>query len=106
MKNEAFVKVIDACVRHCNHCADACLDEPDIQKMVDCIRLDRVCAQVCNSLSAILMTTHTDIDGLVQYCIQICEECAAECEKHEMKHCQDCAKACRECAQHCREYLA
>jgi hypothetical protein len=26
---------------------------------------------------------------------KVCEDCAMECEKHDMDHCQQCAKVCR-----------
>ena len=31
-------------------------------------------------------------------CADVCEACGAECEKHEMAHCQECAGACRRMA--------
>ena len=106
MKNETLIITLDNCIYHCNHCADACLDEENISHMVDCIRTDRVCAEVCSALKNILAGSYTDLQGLVNYCEQICRECSEECEKHKSQHCQDCAKACRECEQACKEYLA
>ncbi|MDB9527920.1 hypothetical protein PN498_18145 [Oscillatoria sp. CS-180] len=29
--------------------------------------------------------------------------CAQECEKHDMEHCQKCARSCRETAEMCRQ---
>jgi hypothetical protein len=39
---------------------------------------------------------------LAALCVEVCEACAAECAKHPMDHCQDCALACRRCASDCR----
>jgi hypothetical protein len=39
-------------------------------------------------------------------CAEVCDDCAAECEKHEHDHCQACAGACRKCADECRKMAA
>jgi hypothetical protein len=106
MKNGKLIATLEGCIVHCNHCADACLDEDNIKMMVDCIRNDRVCVEVCSALKNILGTSYTNVDGLVKYCEQVCRECADECAKHESQHCKDCAEACRQCAEACKEYLA
>jgi hypothetical protein len=106
MRNEHLIHALGNCINHCNYCADACLDEDNIKMMVDCIRLDRVCAEVCSTVSQVLATNFTDVDELVRYCMEICNKCADECEKHDTKHCQDCAKACRNCAKECEKFLA
>lgn len=74
--------------------------------MVKCIRLDRVCAEVCAAANQVLVTKYKDVQGLLDFCIKVCNECAEECDKHEHQHCKDCAKACRECARACKEYAA
>ena len=74
--------------------------------MKDCIRTDRVCAEVCSTLNQVLATNYHDVQGLVDYCKKVCQACADECGKHEHKHCQDCAKACRECVEACEAYAA
>ena len=74
--------------------------------MKDCIRLDRVCAEACSSLSQILATKYDDVQDLVDYCKKLCQACADECEKHDHQHCKDCAKACRECVSACEAYTA
>lgn len=106
MRNEKLITALGNCINHCNYCADACLDEDDVKKMVDCIRTDRVCAEACAALSQILAIDYNDVRGLVEYCQNVCGACADECEKHESNHCQECAKACRECENACQEFLA
>lgn len=106
MKNQKLIHALGNCINHCNYCADACLDEEDVKMMVDCIRLDRVCAEVCSSLNQILVTGYSDVDDLVRYCQKICNACADECSKHTTQHCKDCAEACRACAEECAKYLA
>lgn len=104
MRNSGLLETLSNCINHCNHCADACLEEENVKMMVECIRTDRVCASVCAALADVLATNYKDVDGLVQYCAQICETCAQECGKHEAQHCKDCAEACRKCAKACREF--
>lgn len=106
MKNETLIHALGKCINECNYCADACLDEEDIKMMVPCIRLDRICAEVCSTVNQVVSTNYQNVKDLLLVCIRICEECATECEKHtKMEHCVECAKACRECAEACKAYL-
>ena len=106
MRNEKLIHALGNCINHCNYCADACLDEENVKMMVKCIRIDKVCAEACAALTQILATNYKDVQGLVDYCIKVCNTCADECEKHDHQHCKDCAKACRECAKACEQYAA
>ncbi len=106
MRNENLIHALGNCINHCNYCADACLDEDDVKMMVDCIRLDRVCAEVCSTLNQLLVTKYSNVDDLVRYCIKVCDECAEECGKHDAQHCKDCAEACRKCSEECKKFLA
>jgi hypothetical protein len=106
MKREALISALGTCINACNYCADACLEEDNVKMMVDCIRTDRVCAEVCSSLSQILNTRYKNVSGLIDYCISVCEECKNNCEKHEHEHCQKCVKACEECIKACKAYRA
>lgn len=105
MKNENVLQALGKCITACNHCADACLDTEDVKMMVNCIRTDRVCAEICSTVHQLLTTNYSNVQDLLSVCIRICEECATECEKHHHDHCKACAEACRECAAACRAYL-
>ncbi|MCP9199694.1 four-helix bundle copper-binding protein [Gramella sp. GC03-9] len=106
MRNEKLISALGNCINHCNYCADACLDEDHVKKMVDCIRLDRVCAEVCSALNQVLAIDYKDVRGLVEYCKKVCQACADECGKHDAKHCKDCAVACKQCVKACETFLA
>lgn len=106
MKNENLIKTLYDCAAHCNNCADACLDEDDVKKMVECIRLDRVCAAACIAAAEALSVKGPHAEGLVKACADTCKNCADECAKHEAQHCKDCAEACRKCEDACRSYAA
>lgn len=106
MRNEKLIKALGNCINHCNYCADACLDEENVKMMKDCIRTDKVCAEVCSALNQVLATNYKDVKGLVEYCKKVCQACADECGKHDAQHCKDCAKACKECVSACEAFLA
>lgn len=106
MKNQGLISALYNCAAHCNHCADACLDEEDIKMMVKCIRLDKICATTCIATAEALSVSSQDVSGLVRYCQEICQKCADECEKHQSDHCKKCAEACRKCAEACSQYAA
>lgn len=105
MENINLIKILSNCIASCNHCADACLDEDNIPMMVDCIRTDRACAEICRTTMYLLSSNYKDIQDMIAYCYKTCMKCAEECERHSMAHCQQCAKACRECASACKAYL-
>lgn len=106
MRNKELIHALGNCINHCNYCADAGLDEENVKEMVKCIRLDRVCAEVCSTLNQILATGYDDVGELVNYCIKVCQACAEECGKHQTDHCQACAQACRDCVTACQKYAA
>lgn len=106
MNNQQLINKLSACIAECLHCADACLDESDVKKMVPCIRLDRECAAVCEAgLKSVVQKSNLTKE-IISLCEKACSACADECEKHEAQHCKDCAKACRECEEACRSYAA
>ena len=105
MKNTKLIEALNNCATHCNYCADACLDEDNIKMMVNCIRNDKACAEICATTAKLLASNYEDVKSLVEACLKICQQCGDECAKHEHQHCQDCAEACKKCADACQEYL-
>jgi hypothetical protein len=102
-----------ACAAACAACADACLTEPDVANLVDCIRRDLDCVDLCTATARVL-TRNVSGPGdvaraLLEACVLACVECADVCEKHGghgMEHCAACARACRECEAACRAVLS
>jgi hypothetical protein len=88
----------------CLSCADACAAEK--MDMGQCIRVCLDCSDVCEAAGK-LATRRTGSNAKVlretlELCARVCDECAAECEKHDHEHCKLCAQMCRECAADCR----
>lgn len=108
MSHEKHVEVINLlweCVIECEHCAVACLQEAEVQMLAKCIRLDLDCAEICRTTATLLSRDSDHAHHLMEACIQVCEACAAECEKHShMQHCTECAEICRQCAEACRQH--
>jgi len=108
--NEALVRAIEeanACAAVCRICADACLGEPMVADLVQCIRIDLDCADVCAATGMIGARRTGSNEALIKRMLEVCAEtcavCATECDEHaEMhEHCRICAEACRRCAEAC-----
>lgn len=57
----------------CNHCYDACLKEDPLNMMVECIRLDRKCADICSDLEQAIERGTPIISKLAEVCAKIYE---------------------------------
>ncbi len=112
---DAVAHCVNACFTcqvACTACADACLVEPDVQKLVACIRLDLDCADVCAATASIAtrfnkMGARQNLESMLTTCAAICRTCGEECDRHSQKHahCRICAEACLLCAKACSELL-
>ena len=80
MQNVQLIESLQKCIRECLNCADSCLDEDNIKKMVPCVRLDRACAETCQAGANLLAINATNAREMVQLCKDICSKCADECE--------------------------
>jgi hypothetical protein len=101
------IEMLADCEQTCTICADACLEESDVQHMVACIRLCLDCADVCRTTGALMARpSHRDAPALqaqLEACVAMCRACANECDANaeKMEHCRICAEACRACAEEC-----
>jgi hypothetical protein len=110
--DDSLVRCIDLCfdtAQTCVSCADACLGEPMVAMLRQCIRLNLDCADICNVAGAVA-SRRTGSNGmvlrrLVEACAEACRLCAEECEHHAHRHehCRVCAETCRQCERACRE---
>jgi hypothetical protein len=98
------------CAEACSTCADACLEELQAE-LVECIRLNLDCADVCDT-TAKLLTRQTSrgvrvARKMLETCVLATRVCAVECEAHASRHehCRVCAEVCRRCERLCQELL-
>ncbi|HSH66161.1 MAG TPA: four-helix bundle copper-binding protein [Bacteroidia bacterium] len=106
-KNSQLISMLAECADACYKCSTACLDEKDVQKMTQCIRLDMDCAQICQTTAAFISRGSDHTKHLMKECAEICSRCAQECAKHSnMEHCKICAETCKKCAEMCSERIS
>lgn len=101
-KHMVLIETLNDCAIECSHCAMACLDEEDVSMLRHCIKLDLDCAEICRTTASMLSRGSEHGEHLLKECVEICNACAEECEKHShMEHCRRCAEECRLCADEC-----
>lgn len=93
------------CIIACDNCANACLHEDNVDKMVQCIKLDIDCADICNLTLRLINRDSEHLNDVLSACIEVCKACEAECSKHDHEHCRECADACHVCHVACEKYL-
>ena len=92
-----------------NTCADACLAEPDVADLVECIALDRLVSDSCELAGRVL--GRRLLVGAEQHVLALVlaatEACAKECDRHGAAHahCLACAAACERAATVARALL-
>lgn len=97
-----LIQKITACIEACNTCHDACLMEADVKSMVECIRLDKDCAEVCTMTLNLAYKQSPFLKQAAELCMTVCKACGEECGRFgDMDHCRRCAQACDECAKAC-----
>ena len=109
--SDIMSQCIDACftcVETCNSCADACLSEKSVANLVNCIRLNLDCADICAATGALASrragSNRELLRSAIETCALACHVCAEECERHASRHehCRVCAQECRRCEEACR----
>ncbi|CAA7625327.1 four-helix bundle copper-binding protein [Magnetospirillum sp. UT-4] len=110
--NDALIHAIEECydcAQTCVTCADACLGEDEVSELVQCIRLNLDCADVCAATGAVATrrsgSNETVIRAMLQACAEACRLCAEECDRHASSHdhCRICAETCRNCQDNCEK---
>ena len=93
------IDAAQACAQTCTACADACLDEYNLQR--ECVVACLTCADVCDVTARVLSRSarwdRPTVSSLVEVMARACSVCAGLCEQHAdtAKHCGVCADACR-----------
>ena len=104
--HEQFRSCVEACQKctaECEHCATACLQEPDVSARTRCVQLLRDCADICVLSVQWMARGSSYANKICGLCADTCEACATECARFKDEHCQRCAEACRRCAAECRQ---
>src|SRR5690625_6432888 len=88
-------KKLIAALRECESaamtCATQCLREEEVSMLADCIRTDLSCADFCNFTARLLLREEPRAVDLDKICMEVCRECAGECEEPEHDQGKKCA---------------
>ncbi len=112
--NQPLAESVEACMEcasTCVICADACLGEPMVSQLTQCIRLNSDCADVCAATAAVASrrtgSNEAVIKLMLRACMEACRECGTECRRHagDHDHCRICAEACERCERACQQAL-
>lgn len=100
----ANMEVFMACAAACENCVSVSIYDG---KPLSCCPLCMDCADICMLLFRLEAHNSSWLKQLYGVCADICDACAAECEKHAgyHAHCRACAAACRKCSETCRSML-
>lgn len=105
-KSAELIAILNECAATCRFCSVTSLNEETVKSMVSSIKSNLDCSEMCNLLASYLSRNSAHASHLLKECIEICEACATECEKHpHMDHCRECAETCRKCAEACKNAL-
>jgi hypothetical protein len=99
---------MSACIDECLRCYQTCLS----MAMGHCLEaggehtakphftLMMACAEVCRTAAHLMLIGSPHHRHLCAQCVDICSECAADCER--IGGMEDCVEACRACARACQ----
>jgi hypothetical protein len=103
------VDALQECIVACTVCADACVAEPDVAAMAECIRRDHDCIAVCRAAVEVISRWPADDASLTVLVLEAAERaaarCADECGRHEHDHCRECAERARRAESACRALI-
>lgn len=96
---------LSQCLRFCEQCAAECIEKSDAS-FAHCIKLCLACAESCHLSLKLMSYNLNHSKEACRLCAQLCDDCAAECEKGQGDLMGHCAEACRKCAEVCRQIAA
>jgi hypothetical protein len=110
---DSLVNVIRACFnagQACVTCADACIGGQDTVELLQVIRLNNDCSDICiatgKSLSRLYSPDWNTLRAQMRSCLQIVQDTSALCQQHARmhEHCRICADSCRACETSLKDY--
>lgn len=100
---EACILACRKCANECEQTALACSLSPKVNTLAKCLEMAIYCADMCRLTTAFIQRSELHAGRFSALCAEVCDICAAECEKYNETACRQCAQVCRECAAACRK---
>ena len=92
----------EACVAHCIK-----LMGTGDTSLKDCLTAVNAMLPMCATLARYAASDAKRLNELAAVCIDVCDDCAKECEKHlEHAECKACGEACVDCIDACKDLIA
>jgi len=92
----------EACVAHCIK-----LMGTGDTSLTDCLISVNAMLPMCGALARYAASDAKRLKELAAVCIDVCDDCAKECEKHtEHAECKACGEACVDCIKACEDLIA
>ncbi|MDJ0514499.1 MAG: Csp1 family four helix bundle copper storage protein [Methyloceanibacter sp.] len=92
----------EACVAHCIK-----LMGTGDTSLTDCLIAVNAMLPMCATLARYAASDAKRLNELAAVCIDVCDDCAKECEKHpEHAECKACGDACVDCIKACKDLIA
>lgn len=108
-KNAALVAAANDCVGKAEICVNHCIESFRAKdtSLIECMASVREMIPLCQGLSALAAYESAYLKDYAKICIQACESCIKECDKHAQHHqaCADCAASCKKCIEECKKVL-
>lgn len=91
------------CLKHCIR-----LTKAGDKSISDCMRAVQAMLPVCSAVGRLASQDAKRLKDLLEVCVAVCNDCEAECRKHEFHHveCKNCAEACAAMVKEAKALLA
>jgi hypothetical protein len=98
------------CIDHCQGCQETCLEMighclelGGEHAEADHIRMLMACAEICDTSARFMLLESPHHVATCGVCADVCEACAADCDRFDDETMARCADECRRCAAICRQ---
>ncbi|TGL58317.1 four-helix bundle copper-binding protein [Leptospira sarikeiensis] len=104
------IEAASACILKGRICINMCVDflAEGHKEMADCLRTVEETTALCEAFVTISSLKSPATKKLASLCLESCERCAAQCDKHADHHeeCKACSEACKSCISEFKKLLA
>ncbi|MGJ4747077.1 four-helix bundle copper-binding protein [Leptospira sp. SA-E8] len=104
------IEAASACILKGRICINMCVDmlAEGHKEMADCLKSVEETVALCDAFVVLSSLGSASTKKLASICLESCERCAAQCDKHADHHeeCKSCGEACKACISEFKKLLA